>query len=76
MKNTIFTPSGVTSVDFTDAEIKDAETRKTEGEAYLKAKSDYKAKVKADKEAGNTKLLSLGLTQDQVTALTGYDPNE
>ena len=61
--------------NYTADELKQAETDKAASEEYIKKKYDYKAKVKTDKEAGNAKLLSLGLTQDQVTALTGYDPN-
>ena len=33
-----------------------------------------KAQKKADALAGNNKLLELGLTQAQVTAMTGYTP--
>ena len=43
-----------------------------ERDADLYAK---KTKAIADRKAGNAKLLSLGLTQDQVTSLTGYDPS-
>ena len=74
-KKTTLTPEGLKTEDYTAEELKQAEVDKAASEEYLKKKYDYKAKVKADKEAGNAKLLSLGLTQDQVTALTGYDPN-
>ena len=74
-KKTTLTPDGLKSEDYTADELKQAETDKAASEEYIKKKYDYKAKVKTDKEAGNAKLLSLGLTQDQVTALTGYDPN-
>lgn len=74
-KKTTLTPDGVKIEDYTADELKQAETDKAAGEEYIKKKYDYKAKVKTDREAGNAKLLSLGLTQDQVTALTGYDPN-
>ena len=74
-KKTTLSPEGLKTEDYTAEEIKQAEVEKADAEAYLKKKYDYKAKVKADKEAGMAKLLSLGLTQDQVTALTGYDPN-
>ena len=74
-KKTTLTPEGVKTEDYTAEELKQAEVDKAASEEYIKKKYDYKAKVKTDKEAGNAKLLSLGLTQDQVTALTGYDPN-
>ena len=37
-------------------------------------KEQAKAKKEADALAGNNKLLELGLTQAQVTAMTGYTP--
>ena len=36
--------------------------------------ADKKAQKEADALAGNNKLLELGLTQAQVTAMTGYTP--
>ena len=36
--------------------------------------ANEKAQKKADALAGNNKLLELGLTQAQVTAMTGYTP--
>lgn len=39
--------------------------------AELEAKATAKATAKAN---GNTKLLNLGLTQEEATALTGYTP--
>jgi len=39
--------------------------------AELEAKATAKATAKAN---GNTKLLNLGLTQEEATALTGYIP--
>lgn len=74
MKHTIFTPDGVTSTDYTADDITRFNADKAAQDAKDAAAYDYKTKTKADKEAGNAKLLSLGLTQDQVTALTGYDP--
>jgi len=74
-KKTTLTPDGLKTEDYTAEELKQAETDKAASEEYIAKKYAYKDKVKTDKEAGNAKLLSLGLTQDQVTALTGYDPN-
>jgi hypothetical protein len=38
------------------------------------AEANEKAQKEADAFAGNNKLLELGLTQAQVTAMTGYTP--
>ena len=38
------------------------------------AEANEKAQKDADALAGNNKLLELGLTQAQVTAMTGYTP--
>ena len=35
---------------------------------------DADAQVDTDKASGNTKLLDLGLTQAEATAMTGYTP--
>ena len=74
MNHTIFTPDGVTTTDYTSDEVTLFNADKAAKNAKDAAAYDYKTKIKADKDAGNAKLLSLGLTQDQVTALTGYDP--
>ena len=74
MKHVILTPDGVIEKEFTAAE---EELMKKEYEADQKLAAELYAKrtkAKADRKAGNEKLLSLGLTQDQVTALTNYDP--
>ena len=47
------------------------ETKATELQT---AKDNEKAQKEADALAGNNKLLELGLTQAQVTAMTGYTP--
>ena len=47
---------------------KDAKAMEEEVEAFKNAET----KKKADAQAGNDKLLALGLTQDEVTAMTGY----
>ena len=49
----------------------DIEAKKTELE---NAEQQAKAQKEADALAGNNKLLELGLTQAQVTAMTGYTP--
>ena len=54
-------------IDMTADEIAEIETRNT-------AIEDAKAAVKADAVSGNQKLLDLGLTQAEVSAMTGYKP--
>ena len=41
----------------------------------LKASEDKKTALLAAKKSGNTKLLALGLTQEEATSLTGYTPS-
>jgi len=60
--------------DPTDEEVAlyEADKKKAEEE-----KAAYDAAVSAENSAlasGNTKLLDLGLTQAEITALTGYTP--
>ena len=43
-------------------------------QARQQAEATAKAQKEADALAGNNKLLELGLTQAQVTAMTGYTP--
>ena len=51
------------------------ETDITNKIAELKTAEDNKAIAKATAQAsGNTKLLALGLSQEEATALTGYTP--
>lgn len=49
-----------------DAEAKLVEIQETENARFAKETTDAKN--------GNDKLLELGLSQDQVTAMTGYTP--
>ena len=51
-----------------DAEAKLVEIQEAENARF--------AKETADAKNGNDKLLELGLSQDQVTAMTGYIPSE
>ena len=50
--------------------------KSTEAKAAVKAKADAIVQKQTDKANGNKKLLDLGLTQAEATALTGYDPGE
>ena len=66
-------PNGVL-VDLTAEEITQIETDKANATAEQQAEQQAKAQKEADALAGNNKLLELGLTQAQVTAMTGYTP--
>ncbi len=63
-------------VPFTEEEITARKAEEAKGEAdavNLIAKLEQKIK---DAKSGNDKLLALGLTQAEATALTGYTPPE
>jgi len=66
-------PNGVL-VDLTAEEITQIETDKANALVKQQAEQQAKAQKEADALAGNNKLLELGLTQAQVTAMTGYTP--
>jgi len=66
-------PNGVL-VDMTAEEISQRETDIANATAEQQAEQQAKAQKEADALAGNNKLLELGLTQAQVTAMTGYTP--
>lgn len=53
--------------ELTTAQKKDIEDTKIMMDAKI-------LKQKTDAKSGNQKLLDLGLTQDEATALTGYTP--
>lgn len=66
-------PQGVL-VDYTEAELAQRETDKVNTAAKQEAREAAVAQKAADQKSGNTKLLNLGLTQAEATALTGYTP--
>ena len=66
-------PNGVL-VDMTAKEISQRETDIANATVKQQARQQAKAQKDADALAGNNKLLELGLTQAQVTAMTGYTP--
>jgi hypothetical protein len=74
MKKIIITPNGTQEVDLTAEEIEQAQANNANAQATLQAEQQAKAQKDADALAGNNKLLELGLTQAQVTAMTGYTP--
>ena len=74
MKKLIISPNGVQEVDLTAEEIAQKEIDNANATAEQQAEQQAKAQKEADALAGNNKLLELGLTQAQVTAMTGYTP--
>tara|TARA_R100001443_G_C3242125_1_gene151049 strand:+ start:300 stop:518 length:219 start_codon:yes stop_codon:yes gene_type:complete len=60
--------------DMTSQEEADATSAFNEIKKLNDANIAAVAKKKADSKTGNQKLLDLGLTQDEATALTGYKP--
>ena len=66
-------PAGVL-VDFTTEEENLRAQDKTKLENNIKAMKDAADKKEVDAASGNKKLLDLGLTQAEATALTGYKP--
>jgi len=61
-------------VDMTAEEIAQAEIDTANDNAKREKEATAKAQKEADALAGNNKLLDLGLTQAEATALTGYTP--
>jgi hypothetical protein len=74
MKNKIATPNGIEEVELTAEKI--LEKEKIEQDAQVKQQKYETVKLQQKQDAldGNNKLLELGLTQSQVTAMTGYIP--
>jgi hypothetical protein len=78
MKKIIFNPenpNGLT-VDLTGDELAKSEAMKQEDIAKDQAEATAKQAEATNKANGNQKLLDLGLTQAEATALTGYTPPE
>jgi len=61
-------------VDMTAEEITEAENRKQSWQTYKQAKETKETADATNKANGNQKLLDLGLSQAEATALTGYTP--
>jgi len=74
MKKALVTPEGVTLVDLTAEEIAQSEINAQNALAEKQARIDAENQKATDKANGNQKLLDLGLTQAEATALTGYTP--
>ena len=61
-------------VTLTTAEETARASEATALEAAAATAATARAKAQTDAKSGNDKLVALGLTQDEVTALTGYNP--
>jgi len=59
-------------IEMTAAEVSQREADIAECKTRDTAEANAKTKSATDAKAGNDKLIALGLTQDQVTAMTGY----
>jgi len=70
---TLENPNGVL-VDMTPEEISQREIDVANATAQLQAEETAKQADATNKANGNQKLLDLGLTQAEATALTGYTP--
>lgn len=65
----------LTILDINNEEVSINESNVETERASLQTAEDAKETAKATaKTSGNTKLLGLGLTQEEATALTGYTP--
>ena len=61
-------------IEMTAEEISQRETDEANAEAEATAKANEENQKATDQANGNQKLLDLGLTQAEATALTGYTP--
>ena len=73
-KKIIVTPDGVQELDLTAEEISQRETDEANATAELQAIETAKQAKETAQASGNQKLLDLGLSQAEATALTGYTP--
>ena len=78
MKKVIYNPENPNGIemDLTAEEIAQKETDLANFETIKQAEETAKQADATNKANGNQKLLDLGLTQAEATALTGYTPPE
>ena len=62
------------TIEMTAEEVSALEKDRANVNAEIKVLKDAAVKKVTDQKTGNKKLLDLGLTQDEATALTGYAP--
>ncbi|MDA8919418.1 hypothetical protein N9I13_00290 [bacterium] len=78
MQQRIFSPEnpeGVIQVYTTEQEA-EVKTFSEAQKVKIQAEQDAKTAKATAQASGNTKLLALGLSQAEATALTGYTPSE
>ena len=61
-------------IEMTAEEVSQREADIAECAVIAKAEADAKTAKATAQASGNTKLLALGLSQEEATALTGYTP--
>ena len=71
MKKHTHTPNGFKEEDYTTEEVAQAAIDKTENEKLIADQKTLDDKKASDKAAATTKLKALGLTDDEISALTG-----
>jgi len=74
MKKLNITPNNAELVDMTAEEITADENKVAENNTKAQELETAKQADATNKANGNQKLLDLGLTQAEATALTGYTP--
>tara|TARA_B100001939_G_scaffold202512_1_gene174078 strand:+ start:770 stop:1015 length:246 start_codon:yes stop_codon:yes gene_type:complete len=76
MKKLLITPENPNGVlvDMTSEEIAKRQTEEANWETKKQELETTKQAIETNKASGNQKLLDLGLTQAEATALTGYTP--
>ena len=71
MKKHTHTPDGFKEEDYTTEEVAQAAKDKTENEKLIADQKTLDEKKASDKAAATNKLKALGLTDDEISALTG-----
>jgi hydroxylamine reductase (hybrid-cluster protein) len=74
MKKIKITPDGIVEENLTADEIAQAEANDVKAQEAIQAEETAKTQKATDQASGNQKLLDLGLSQAEATALTGYTP--
>ena len=70
MKKHTHTPDGFKEEDYTTEEVAQAAKDKTENEKLIADQKTFDDKKASDKAAATTKLKALGLTDDEIAALS------
>ena len=76
MKNIVYNNADKNGVEvpLTEEQVNNVNAITTEIENQKIAEAEELAQKKTDAQSGNQKLLDLGLTQAEATALTGFKP--